>query len=31
MNLQPNTVPDLDSISVMSGDSNTSKGITLNL
>jgi len=31
MNLQPNTVPDLDSISIMSGDSNTSKGITLTL
>ena len=31
MNLQPNTMPDLDSISVISGDSNNSKGITLNL
>jgi hypothetical protein len=31
MNLQPNTGPDLDSISMISGDSNTSKGITLNL
>ena len=31
MNLQPNTIPDLDSISVISGDSNNSKGITLNL
>jgi len=31
MNLQPNTGPDLDNISIMSGDSNTSKGITLNL
>ena len=31
MNLQPNTVPDLDNISIMSGDSNNSKGITLNL
>jgi len=31
MNLQPNTGPDLDSISIMSGDSNTSKGITLTL
>ena len=31
MNLQPNTGPDLDSISMISGDSSTSKGITLNL
>jgi len=31
MNLQPNLVPDLDNISIMSGDSNNSKGITLNL
>jgi len=31
MNLQPNTMPDLDNISVISGDSNNSKGITLNL
>ena len=31
MNLQPNNIPDLDNISIMSGDSNTSKGITLNL
>ena len=31
MNLQPNTMPDLDSISVISGDSSNSKGITLNL
>tara|TARA_B100000035_G_scaffold313921_1_gene328767 strand:- start:220 stop:1263 length:1044 start_codon:yes stop_codon:yes gene_type:complete len=31
MNLQPNTMPDLDNISVISGDSSNSKGITLNL
>jgi hypothetical protein len=31
MNLQPNTIPDLDNISVISGDSSNSKGITLNL
>jgi len=31
MNLQPNTAPDLDNISIISGDSNNSKGITLNL
>ena len=31
MNLQPNLVPDLDNISIMSGESNNSKGITLNL
>ena len=31
MNLQPNNIPDLDSISVISGDSSNSKGITLNL
>ena len=30
MNLQPNTMPDLDNISVISG-GNNSKGITLNL
>ena len=33
LNLQPNTMADLDSISLMSGDSNKSsnKGITLNI
>ena len=33
LNLQPNSMPDLDNISLMSGDSdrNSTKGITLNL
>ena len=33
MNLQPNAMPDLDSLSIMSGDSdkNSTKGLTLNL
>ena len=31
MNLQPNIVPDLDNISIISGESNNSKGITLDL
>ena len=33
LNLQPNSMPDLDSLSIMSGDSdrNSTKGITLNL
>jgi len=33
MNLQPNAMPDLDSLSIMSGDSdkNSTKGFTLNL
>ena len=33
LNLQPNSMPDLDNLSIMSGDSdrNSTKGITLNL
>ena len=33
MNLQPNSMPDLDGLSIMSGDSdkNSTKGLTLNL